>query len=175
MMTAKISACIAELPATPGTGEDRARIASNAVVVLDGASGTDLGVSVSEYVDSLGDHLITVLDSYPSTSLTSAVTVAIEHTTTACGLTPGHAPSSTVSIVRRGAETVDVLVLGDSPVYVSHLGRVNRVTDDRLKRLDPDLRKLSSGKPLTSYIAQAELCKSRLNSVSYLLTGQFNM
>ena len=39
----------------------------------------------------------------------------------------------------------------------------------------PDLRKLSSGKPLTSYIAQAELCKSRLNSVSYLLTGQFNM
>ena len=39
----------------------------------------------------------------------------------------------------------------------------------------PDLRKLSSGKSLTSYIAQAELCKSRLNSVSYLLTGQFNM
>ena len=35
--------------------------------------------------------------------------------------------------------------------------------------------KLSSGKPLTSYIAQAELCKSRLNSASYLLTGQFNM
>ena len=135
-MTARISARIAVLPATSGAGEDRVRIASNAVVVLDGASGTDLGVSVSEYVDSLGDHLITVLDSYPSTSLTSAVTVAIEHTTTACGLTPGHAPSSTVSIVRRGAETVDVLVLGDSPVYVSHLGRVNRVTDDRLKRLD---------------------------------------
>ena len=40
---------------------------------------------------------------------------------------------------------------------------------------DSDLRKLSSGKPLTSYIAQAELCKSRLNSASYLLTGQFNM
>ena len=38
-----------------------------------------------------------------------------------------------------------------------------------------DLRKLSSGKSLTSYIAQAELCKSRLNSASYLLTGQFNM
>ncbi len=38
-----------------------------------------------------------------------------------------------------------------------------------------DLRKLNSGKPLTSYIAQAELCKSRLNSASYLLTGQFNM
>ena len=31
---------------------------------------------------------------------------------------------------------------------------------------DSDLRKLSSGKPLTSYIAQAELCKSRLNSAS---------
>ena len=41
--------------------------------------------------------------------------------------------------------------------------------------LASDLRKLSSGKPLTSYIAQAELCKSSLNSASYLLTGQFNM
>ena len=29
----------------------------------------------------------------------------------------------------------------------------------------------TTGKPLTSYIAQAELCKSRLNSASYLLTG----
>ena len=38
-----------------------------------------------------------------------------------------------------------------------------------------DLRKLSSGKPLTSYIAQAELCKRRLNLASYLLKGQFNM
>ena len=33
-----------------------------------------------------------------------------------------------------------------------------------------DLRKLSSGKPLTSYIAQAELCKSRLGAA--LLKGQ---
>ena len=135
-MTARISARIAVLPATSGAGEDRVRIASNAVVVLDGASGTDLGVSVSDYVDSLADHLIAALDSNPSASLAGAVTAAIDHTTTACGLTPGHAPSSTVSIVRRGAETVDVLVLGDSPVYVSHLDRVDRVTDNRLKRLD---------------------------------------
>jgi len=136
MMTARITARIAELPATPGAGEDRTRVTSNAVVVLDGASGTDLGVSVSEYVDSLADRLMAALDSHPSASLTSAVTAAIEHTTTACGLAPRHAPSSTVSIVRRGAETVDVLVLGDSPVYVSHLDKVDRVTDNRLKRLD---------------------------------------
>ena len=136
MIARTISACIAELPATPGTGEDRARIASTAVVVLDGASGTGFGVSVCEYVDSLADHLVTALDSHPSIPLTSAVTAAIEHTTTACGLTPGHAPSSTVSIVRRGAETVDILVLGDSPVYVSHLDKVDRVTDNRLKRLN---------------------------------------
>ncbi|MDQ3151859.1 MAG: hypothetical protein M3R63_09110, partial [Actinomycetota bacterium] len=31
---------------------------------------------------------------------------------------------------------------------------------------DPDLRKLSSGRPLTSYIAQAELCKSRLTRLT---------
>ena len=136
MMTARISARIAELPATPGAGEDRARVAGNAVVVLDGASGTGLSVSVSEYVDSLADHLIAALDSNPAASLNSAVTAAIEHTSTACGLTPGHAPSSTISIVRRAAETVDVLVLGDSPVYVSHLSKVDRLTDDRLKRLD---------------------------------------
>jgi len=137
MMTARISARIAELPATPGAGEDRTRIASNAVVVLDGATGTaGLGVSVCEYVDSLANRLITTLESHPSISLIRAVTAAVEQTTTACGLTPGHAPSSTVSIVRLRADTVDVLVLGDSPVYVSHLSRVDRVTDDRLKRLE---------------------------------------
>ncbi len=135
-MTAYVCARIAELPSTSGPGEDRTRVTSNAVLVLDGASGTDKGVSVSQFVDSLANRLLTALESDPSVSLTGVVATAIRRTTTACGLKPGHAPSSTVSIVRCSTETVDVLVLGDSPVYVSQGGQVDRITDDRLKQLE---------------------------------------
>jgi hypothetical protein len=52
------------------------------------------------------------------------------------GLAPGRAPSSTVSVVRRSTTTVDVLVLGDSPVYVAYGNKIDRLSDDRLARLD---------------------------------------
>jgi len=135
MKVATISARIAELSALPDRGEDRVRVGRNAVVVLDGASGTDCGVSVSEYVDALADRQIEALDFNPFVSLPRAVSESIELTASALDLVPGKAPSSTVSIVRRGTNTVDILVLGDSPVYVAHGGRVDRLTDDRLARL----------------------------------------
>lgn len=137
MRPATITARIAELPATSsGLGEDRVRIGRNAVVVLDGASGTDRGVSVSTYVDCLAHHLIEALDSDSAVPLTEAVSTSIGRTASSLDLTPGRAPSSTVSIVRQGTNTVDVLILGDSPVYVAHHGRTDRLSDDRLARLD---------------------------------------
>ncbi|MGQ0776683.1 MAG: hypothetical protein ACT4NY_20025 [Pseudonocardiales bacterium] len=136
MQPTTIAARIAELPATsPGLGEDRVRIGRDAVVVLDGASGTDRCVSVSTYVDCLTHHLIEALDSDSAAPLTEVVSKSIGHTASALDLTPGRAPSSTVSIVRHGSKTVDVLVLGDSPVYVAHHERINRLSDDRLARL----------------------------------------
>lgn len=137
MTTATISrARIAELPAVAGRNEDRARVGRNAVVVLDGASGTDCGASVSEYVDFLADRLIEALDDEPASPLERAVSESIELTASALNLAPGRAPSSTVSIVRRGSTTLDTFVLGDSPVYVAHSGAIDRLTDDRLARLD---------------------------------------
>lgn len=137
MRPVTIAARIAELPATsPGLGEDRVRIGSNAVVVLDGASGTDRGVSVSTYVDCLADHLIEALVSDTTAPLTEVVSKSIGLTASALDLTPGRAPSSTVSIVRHRANTMDVLLLGDSPVYVAHHGRMDRLSDERLGRLN---------------------------------------
>lgn len=137
MRPARIWARIAELPALPDLGEDRARVGRNAVVVLDGASGTDGTVSVSEYVDVLADRLIETLDDDPVAPLTRAVSESIGLTAAALDLAPGRAPSATVSIVRHGTDTVDTLVLGDSPVYVAtHSGRIDRLSDDRLSRLD---------------------------------------
>lgn len=132
MRTATISARIAELPAQPGRGEDRIRVGWNAVAVLDGASGTDCGVSVSDYVDVLADRLITILDNDPVVSLDRAVSESIELTASALNLSPGSSPSSTVSIVRRGSTSVDTLVLGDSPIYVAHSGGIDCLRDDRL-------------------------------------------
>jgi len=146
-----IAARIAELPATsPGLGEDRVRIGANAVVVLDGASGTDCGVSVSTYVDCLADHLIEALVNDAAAPLTEVVSKSIGLTASVLNLTPGHAPSSTVSIVRHRMSTVDVLLLGDSPVYVAHHWGMDRLSDERLAELGlPSrarlLRRLATG------------------------------
>lgn len=143
MSPPKISTSIAELPASPDAGEDRTRVGRNAIVVLDGASGTDSGVSVRDYVDFLADCLVAALDDDQTAPLQRAVSDAIGLTATVLGLTTGRAPSSTVSVVRRGTNTVDTLVLGDSPVYVSaHCGRLDRLSDDRLSRLDLPSRSL---------------------------------
>ena len=40
-----------------------------------------------------------------------------------------------MSIVRRSRTVVDVLILGDSPVYVAHNGKIDRLSDNRLARL----------------------------------------
>lgn len=136
MESATITSCVAELPVVPARGEDRVRIGRNAVVVLDGASGTDCCVSVVTYVDYLAGYLIDALDSDQVAPLTEVVSRAIGLTASVLDLAPGYAPSSTVSIVRRGPDDVDILVLGDSPVYVAHDGRTDRLSDDRLARLD---------------------------------------
>lgn len=137
MGAATISAHIAELPAIlTGTGEDRVRVGHNSVIVLDGASGTDSDVTVCEYVDYLADSLVETLDNKPAEPLTEALSTSIASTATALDLQPGRAPSSTVSIMRRNATIVDILTLGDSPVYVAYNGNVDRLCDDRLAQLD---------------------------------------
>jgi hypothetical protein len=114
--------------------EDRIRTGRTAVVVLDGASGSGGVVSVDEYVDQLSAGLITRLDGEPEVPLPDALASSIAATAERLRLTPGQSPSATVSIIRRRADFVDLLVLGDSPMYVGPDGE--RFTDQRLAALD---------------------------------------
>jgi hypothetical protein len=76
------------------------------------------------------------LDSDHAALLTEALSVSIASTAAALDLHPGRAPSSTVSIVRRSTTVIDVLVLGDSTVYVAYNGKIDRLRDNRLALLD---------------------------------------
>jgi hypothetical protein len=66
----------------------------------------------------------------------SALADTIATTATTYRLVPGAAPSTTVSIVRWTDVSIDVLVLGDSPVVgLTCDGRTHEVRDDRLSRV----------------------------------------
>lgn len=134
MSPAGLHVVSAELPAGDAPNEDRVRVGRSSVVVLDGASGSDTRVTVADYVDRLAGALIEVLDAEPDMPLPHALADAIRSTVSALRLMPGESPSSTVSIARRRGEEVDLLVLGDSPIYLGPEGQL--LTDDRLARLD---------------------------------------
>ncbi|WP_433030445.1 hypothetical protein [Actinomycetospora sp. CA-053990] len=134
MSPAGLQVVSSELSATNAPNEDRVRTGTNAVVVLDGASGSDTRVSVTDYVDHLATGLIEVLDAEPDMPLRHALADAIRSTVAALRLMPGESPSSTVSIARRRDAEVDLLVLGDSPIYVGPAGEL--LTDNRLACLN---------------------------------------
>ena len=117
----------------PPSGDDRAFVTANAVIVLDGASAfTARDVPAAAYADHLGSTLAGLVDGN-NEPLTALLADAIEATVDALDLTPGgRAPSSTVAIVRRREDaSIDVLVLGDSQVVIP--GEILR--DDRLAPL----------------------------------------
>ena len=134
MTAAGLHVVSAELPAGDAPNEDRVRVGKNAVVVLDGASGSDTRVTVADYVDHLAGALIEVLDAEPDIPLPHALADAIRSTVATLRLMPGESPSSTVSIARRRDDEIDLLVLGDSPIYLGPDGEL--LTDDRLACLD---------------------------------------
>lgn len=134
MSTAGLEVVSAELPGNGVASEDRIRVGQNAVVVLDGASGSDTRVSVGDYVDHLAGALVNVLDAETDMPLPHALADALRSTVAELRLMPGESPSSTVSIARRRGDEVDLLVLGDSPIYIGPDSRP--LTDDRLGQLD---------------------------------------
>lgn len=124
----------AELPGSDAPNEDRVKVGQNAVVVLDGASGSDTRVAVADYVDHLADAIIEVLDAEPDMPLRHALADAIRSAAGEMRLMPGESPSSTVSIARKRGDQIDLLVLGDSPIYIGPNSQL--LTDDRLGKLD---------------------------------------
>ncbi len=127
---------VAELPAQDGQGQDRVLIGDGVVIVLDGASGSDGAVSVAAYVDALGVHLLETFAHRHPAPLRTTLRTALMNVTQALDLHPGDSPSSTVSIIRSARGRVDVLVLGDTPVYVAtRSAAAERIVDDRLAQL----------------------------------------
>ncbi|MFC4001787.1 protein phosphatase 2C domain-containing protein [Prauserella oleivorans] len=124
------------LDGLPRPTEDRVVVTTNAVAVLDGATEFRAGMlSGGWYSHRLAEYLEASLTTSPAAPLRTVLAAAIENVALTHGLRPGHSPSSTVAIARWTTETVDALVLADSPVVAfGHLG-TTVVADHRLARL----------------------------------------
>lgn len=126
---------LATLQGDGTSNQDRAITRHNYAAVLDGASqfpprpdGHDGGW----YSERLARALAEQLDARDG-NLGDAVANAIRTVATTENLTPGDAPSSTVTIARWNAENVHVYVLGDSPAIVFLADGTHQVvTDQRL-------------------------------------------
>jgi hypothetical protein len=115
------------------------------VVVLDGATagkGIDSGCrhTVAWLVQRLGRQLALPLLTGSTAPLTDLLADAIaavggEHAGT-CDLTNPDSPSSTVAMIRVGSDSVEHLVLADSPIVMrSRAGRMSVHSDDRIDML----------------------------------------
>lgn len=125
--------------------EDWVGATDRVAVVLDGLSAPE-GVSgcthgTPWYVSRLGAHLLE--NASKEISLRSALFEAIqkvsaEHTT--CDLADPGTPSSTVAVVRVGADQVEALVLADSPVVVDTPLGPDVLTDRSVDTVVPEER-----------------------------------
>jgi hypothetical protein len=130
---------------TPGgLNEDYVVTGPGWVVVLDGATkgaGLDTGCihSVGWLVRRLAGELAQRLSLELETSLTDLLADAIKSTCAAhagtCDLDNPDSPSSTVAILRTHGDTVDWLVLADSPILLDLNGEIEVILDDRIANL----------------------------------------
>lgn len=115
---------------------DRVFVTDGAVIVLDGATAFEpVDVDPGTYADTLGASIVAQLDRTPVVELAHAVAQAITHTAATLHLDGDASPSSTVAILRAGTGSVDLYVLGDSPIYYGASRTVHRFADDRLASL----------------------------------------
>ncbi|MEY9935187.1 hypothetical protein ABH926_009858 [Catenulispora sp. GP43] len=126
--------------------DDFVLAAERFVIVLDGATGpagVDSGCvhDVPWLVAHLATNLAGRLVREPQAALVDVLREGIAATMRdhagQCDLTNRDSPSSTVAILRRNAETVDYIVLGDSAVVIEHGdGELLVAHDDRVEFLD---------------------------------------
>ncbi|MFK3985049.1 hypothetical protein ACI2K4_32350 [Micromonospora sp. NPDC050397] len=119
------------------------------VGVLDGATvpeGFDTGCvhGPAWYVRRLAARIGLVAADQPGATLMEVLAAAIDAVRgdhgNRCDLGHPGTPSSTVCLVREGAEHVDYLVLCDSPLVVDLGSRLQVITDDRLETTMVGLR-----------------------------------
>lgn len=117
--------------------EDRIRVLPNAVLVLDGVTSRTRppGRNGGWYASKLADELARLLND--TDPLTDLLAQAIANLVAEHDLVPGDSPSATASMVRWNDDTIDALVLCDTPVVA--FGQSTRVLEDtRLENLRPD-------------------------------------
>ncbi|MFI5605760.1 hypothetical protein [Amycolatopsis sp. NPDC051903] len=117
----------------PRPTEDHVAVLDNAVLVLDGATSPSPELPPGGWYAGLLVHrLAAELRARPAAELAYALASAITAVASAHGLTPGNSPSSTVSILRWDTDSVESLVLADSPVVAFGRFGVDVVSDDRI-------------------------------------------
>ena len=130
----------AMLPGERAPGQDRWTTAGPAVAVLDGASAFDSAAPPADtYVSDLCATLAASLRA--GSDARGALRAAIAEVAHRLNVPAGSGASSTVLILRQADDHVEVTALGDSTAVIGMRdGSVERVTDDRLSHVAPQLR-----------------------------------
>lgn len=136
--------------------EDRIRVLPNAVVVLDGVTSRTRPPNRNGgwYATQLADELARLIND--TDPLADLLALAIANLVRQHALVPGDSPSSTAAIVRWTEDTIDALVLCDTPVVA--FGHSTHVLEDtRLEDLrpDPDILRWKN-RPGGYWVAEAE-------------------
>lgn len=122
----------------PRASEDVVVVLPHAVVLLDGATSLDPDLhSGGWYAARLAGELTGRLTGYPTMDLADLLAAAINTVAREHSLVPDRSPSSTVAMLRWSAETVEGLVLADSPVVVFTGDGPSVLSDERLSALPP--------------------------------------
>jgi hypothetical protein len=109
------------------------------VILLDGATTLRADLpSGGWYAAQLAGGIAGRLLAVPQADLADVLAASIRALARESGLRPGACPSSTVALLRWQADTVDALVLGDSPVVAfGATGPPTVLADDRLTSVPP--------------------------------------
>lgn len=113
--------------------QDRLFVTDNAVILLDGATAFEpVDIDAGHYAETLGAVIAEQLDQQPGIPIADAVAIAIQHATQKLDLIADRSPSSTVSVLRSRPTTVDLYVLGDSPIHYGADHEHQVLNDERL-------------------------------------------
>lgn len=137
MLHLRFSLTTGELSGGGRPSEDRIVQAPGAVIVLDGVSTvSDEEPRGGWYAEALGNQVASVLAADPDADLRHVLEQAIWAIVREHDLVAGSSPAATISIVRQRDETIDALVLADTPVIARTIrGQLDPVRDDRLAQL----------------------------------------
>lgn len=146
---------VATDPGTPGSpSEDRAMVAPNFIVVIDGATArTDTGCihGVAWYADHLASALVEHRDAQPAGALAAAIRQTANLHRDTCDLEHPGAPSAAVGVLQVDGDLLRYLVLGDVTVAID-MGRpdITVISDDRVSQTAKAEREAADALPADS-------------------------